>query len=111
LRYKGYANALLSAGLPLKSSNIHWYCEETVEEDTNKPSFWESIDKCSAAFCFNDIIALMIIDQLKHKGILVPDDFSIVGVDNTLMGQRSELTSVTHPGAKLGEKVAELLVS
>ena len=53
----------------------------------------------------------MLIDKLKNKGIIIPDDFSIVGVDNTGMGQRAELTSVTHPGEIMGKKVAELLIS
>ncbi|WP_026486430.1 LacI family DNA-binding transcriptional regulator [Caldanaerobius polysaccharolyticus] len=37
----------------------------------------------SAIFCANDTIAYGVIDALKRKGILIPDDVSIVGVDDS----------------------------
>lgn len=111
LRYKGYAEALVAAGLPLKDEYIHWYSKENVEEELTRASLWKSIKECSAAFCFNDSLALMLIDQLKHKDILVPEDFSVIGVDNIFMAKRSELTSIVHPGKELGKAAAELLMS
>lgn len=111
LRYKGYAEALVAAGLPLNDEYIHWYSKENVEEELTKDSLWKSLKECSAAFCFNDSLALMLIDQLNHRGILVPEDFSVVGVDNIFMAKRAELTSILHPGEELGKAVAELLIS
>ncbi|HHX62877.1 MAG TPA: substrate-binding domain-containing protein [Epulopiscium sp.] len=111
LRYQGYAKALVAAGLPLSDEHIHWYSKENVEEDLTKASLWKSLKECSAAFCFNDSLALMLIDQLHHKEIFVPEDFSVVGVDNIFMAKRAELTSIIHPGEKLGTAVAELLIS
>jgi len=111
LRYKGYVKALVAAGLPVKDEYIHWYSKENVEEDLLRPSLWKGLEKCSGAFCFNDSLALMLMDHLDHKGIVVPEDFSIVGVDNIFMANRSNLTSLVHPGEKLGQKAAELIIS
>jgi len=111
LRYKGYAKALVAAGLPLKDEYIHWYSKENVEEDLIKPSLWSTLKECSAAFCFNDSLALMLMDHLNHKDISVPEDFSVIGVDNIFMATRSDLTSIVHPGEELGKKVAKLIIS
>ncbi|HHX11366.1 MAG TPA: substrate-binding domain-containing protein, partial [Clostridiales bacterium] len=107
----GYVEALVAAGLPLKDEYIHWYSKENVEEDLIKPSLWRGLNECSAAFCFNDSLALMLMDHLNHKGILVPEDFSVVGVDNIFMANRSDLTSFVHPGQELGKKAAQLIIS
>ena len=111
LRYKGYIKALTAAGFPIQDEHIHWYSKENVEEGLTSSSLWRSINKCSAAFCFNDGLALMLIDLLNHKDILVPEDFSVVGVDNVFMAKRAELTTMVHPSEELGTAVAELLIS
>lgn len=82
-----------------------------MEEDLLRPSLWRRLKNCSAAFCYNDSLALMLMDHLNHKGILVPDDFSVVEVDNIFMANTSNLTSLVHPSEKLGKKAAELIIS
>lgn len=111
LRYKGYTKAFTELGLPLQEEHIHWYSKDNLEETLHSPKLWETLSSCTAAFCFNDSLALMLIDILRQKGIHVPDDFSVVGVDNTLMARISNLTSVIHPAERLGESVAKLLIS
>lgn len=111
LRYKGYVKAFTDLGLPLREENIHWYSKENVQEALHSPKLIETLSFCTAAFCFNDSLALMLIDMLKQKGLSVPDDFSVVGVDNTLMARMGALTSVIHPAEHLGESVARLLIS
>ncbi len=111
LRYKGYAEAFMEAGLPMRDENVHWYSKENVDESFLSLKLLESLTTCSAAFCYNDSLALMLIDFLRQKGTRVPDDFFFVGIDNTLMSRISALTSVIHPAEKLGESVANLLIS
>lgn len=111
LRYKGYVKAFTDLGLPIREEHIHWYSKDNVEELLHSPKLWETLSSCTAAFCFNDSLAIMLIDLLRQKGIRVPEDFSVVGVDNTLMAKIGGLTSVIHPAEDLGASVAKLLIS
>ena len=111
LRYKGYMKAFTDLCLPIREEHIHWYCKDNVQELLQSPKLWETLSACSAAFCFNDSLALMLINVLQEKGIRVPEDFSIIGTDNTLMAKISGLTSIIHPAEKLGETAAKLLLS
>ena len=48
----------------------------------------------------------------KENGIKVPEDISIVGIDNAKLASICEvpLTTVSHPHQLLGERAAELLM-
>jgi len=111
LRYKGYCMALKEAGIPLIDTYVHWYSKEDVEEELSRKSLWQNIGGATAAFCFNDSLALMLMDQLDQRDISVPTAFSVIGVDNTVMGKRSGLTSIVHPSEELGYTVAHRLIS
>jgi GntR family transcriptional regulator of arabinose operon len=111
LRYKGYCMAMNEAGIPLIDTHVHWYSKEDVEEELSRKSLWQNIAGSTAAFCFNDSLALMLMDQLDQRDIFVPTAFSVIGVDNTMMGKRSGLTSIVHPSEELGHTVAHQLIS
>jgi DNA-binding LacI/PurR family transcriptional regulator len=48
---------------------------------------------------YNDVLAIGVIKGLRRMGVVVPDDVSVVGVDNTLLAQvvEPELTTVASP--------------
>lgn len=52
---------------------------------------------CTAIICAYDNIALGAIKELKNKGLCVPDDISVVGIDNIEIGKYAE-TSLTTIG-------------
>ena len=66
----------------------------------------------SAIFALNDEIALGLMYQLKHLGKVIPDDYSIVGYDNSPMSEyvTPTLTTVSQPIFELGQIAAELLL-
>ena len=39
-------------------------------------------DRPSAMFCFNDQMAIGAMDVLRRRGLIVPDDVSVVGFDD-----------------------------
>ncbi len=53
----------------------------------------------TAALAFNDLVALDLLDRLHRRGIGVPHEISVVGVDNTPMSALTSpaLTSVGIP--------------
>ncbi len=111
LRYLGYARALLSRGIPLDDSRVHWFTKENLEYLLAGGPLPEALKGCTAAVCYNDNIALSLMEKLPALGLSVPKDLSLVGVDNSEVGRVAQLSSVAHPGDRLGEAAAKLLLS
>ena len=66
----------------------------------------------TAIFALNDEIALGVMYQLKQVGKSIPDDYSIVGYDNSPMSEyvTPTLTTIAQPTFDLGKIAAELLL-
>lgn len=111
LRYLGYVNALTEQGMPVQDERICWYSKESMMQILHSNQFLEHLSTCTGVVCYNDWMALMIIDLLRKNNRNVPDDLSIVGIDNSEMARFSSLTSVAHPAEQLGEASANLLLS
>jgi DNA-binding LacI/PurR family transcriptional regulator len=62
------------------------------------------IDECTAVYASNDAMANGAIQALRDKGRRVPDDVSVIGVDNSLQGMvaRISLTTVSLDFAAVG---------
>ena len=57
---------------------------------------------CTAIICAYDNIALGAIKQLKNKGLSVPDDISVVGIDDIVISKYAE-TALTTIGVDFEE--------
>jgi len=66
----------------------------------------------TAIFCFNDRLALAIMLALKDRGLRIPEDMSVVGVDNERSGALFDppLTSVQPPVHDIGQEAARMLL-
>ncbi|MEC1620513.1 arabinose utilization transcriptional regulator AraR [Bacillus mojavensis] len=87
-----------------KESKLLEKVKETLEKNSkNMPT---------AILCYNDEIALKVIDMLREMDIKVPEDISIVGYDDSHFAQISEvkLTSVKHPKSVLGKAAAKYVI-
>ena len=62
--------------------------------------------------CYNDQIAMEVIQKLNEMGKKVPEDVSVTGYDNSFYARSGPigLTTIAHPQEKLGEIAAELLL-
>jgi LacI family transcriptional regulator len=60
----------------------------------------------------NDLLAIGLIEGLADLGLNVPDDVSVVGVDDSMLGRlnRPKLTTVTMPTAAAGRLAVDLLL-
>ena len=77
-RQKGFERALAERGLTADPSRIFYIRER---------DFGEMIDQLVASgadgiFCFNDIIAFIVIEALEARGMEAGTDYGIVGYDN-----------------------------
>ena len=113
-RYCGFTEALHQRGLAIPEDAVLWYATEDADS-LFSGEFDRMILKkfrdCTGIVCYNDLVAVGLIDLFARNGIRVPERVSVTGFDNAgLSGAGSvRLTTVTHPGEKLGEKAAEYL--
>lgn len=66
----------------------------------------------TAIVCYNDQLAFQVINFIKEIGLKVPDDLSIVGVDDYKFSRYidSGLTTVRHPQEKMGLDAGKMII-
>lgn len=67
----------------------------------------------TAIICYNDELAVKMLDIVRQAGLTVPEDLSIVGFDDANLATATEvkLTTVAHPKTEMGTDAVELLLS
>ncbi|HHU72550.1 MAG TPA: substrate-binding domain-containing protein [Clostridiales bacterium] len=112
-RYSGFMKGLIDAGLSFNDDNIIWIdTEDTNHMVDNEGRILNRIKGCTACVCYNDEVAVPIVEMCKRNNISVPDDLSIVSIDDSDLAAYCEvpLTSVAYPITKLGKKAAQNLL-
>ena len=67
--------------------------------------------KHDAVVCYNDMVAIGFMGVAKSLGVAIPEDMSVVGIDNIPFGQFTSpaLTTVDTQSERLGEEGMRLL--
>ena len=113
LRYAGYMNAMIENGLDVDDRRVLWVDTEDVKHlDKLTDRILERFGGCTGLFCYNDEVAFGLLEIFRKAGIRVPQDISIVGVDDSELAVRGDvaITSAPHPMEELGKKAAENLL-
>ncbi|OGX79596.1 MULTISPECIES: GntR family transcriptional regulator [unclassified Exiguobacterium] len=115
-RMRGFIRAFREYNLPLEPELIITYTTEELV-----PSFYDVIhqvfqnadERPSAIVCYNDQLALNVLDQLRSLRLSVPQDVSLVGYDDSVLAVATEvkLTSIVHPKQELGRAAAEWIIA
>ena len=66
----------------------------------------------TAVFCFNDEMAIGVIEVARRLSIQVPDELSVVGFDDIRFAQHTvpPLTTIAQPTREIGERTVGLLL-
>lgn len=66
----------------------------------------------TAVMGYNDIVALGLLSRLSARGVVVPDDISVVGCDDIPMAAMSSpsLTTIALPKERAGRAAVDLLI-
>lgn len=115
-RMRGFLRCLRESQLPLETEHLVRY---TTEEKAVKPA--EALAalleqgpaaRPTAIVCYNDELAVRLLDVVRRSGLGVPDDLSIVGYDDATLATATEvkLTTIEHPKTRMGEDAVQLLV-
>ena len=113
LRYQGFLQAMAEEGFSTGGEEIVWI--DTPETKDLSPigayvlERWKNV---TAAVCYNDEVAIQLVDIAERQGILIPEDLSLVGMDDANLAPvcRVPLTTLRHPKEALGRKAAENLL-
>lgn len=110
LRYAGYTDALMEREIKIRGDQVIWIDSEelrTMGEESAK--FLKRLKGCTACVCYNDETAYKIVEIFRKSGYRVPEDLSVVGIDNSGLAKFCPvpLTSVENPVEKLGRTAAE----
>ncbi|WP_281944235.1 MULTISPECIES: catabolite control protein A [Paenibacillus] len=110
-RYQGYKKALEAANIPVREElvRIGNYRYESGLEVTKY--FLELDNRPTAIFAATDEMAIGAIHTLQDNGLKVPEDMSVISVDNIRMASmvRPLLTTVAQPMYDIGAVAMRLL--
>lgn len=105
-RVAGYREAMKAAGLS------HRIQVERARQDDPPDDAGRVVDVLlaqpeppSAVFASNDLLALVAMDRLAQRGVVVPQQVSVIGYDNARLGAMRQLglTSIDQPRALMGQ--------
>lgn len=113
LRYSGFQKVILEKGAELMDERVFWYTTEDLNDlEDDADHIRNRLKGCTAVLCYNDQIALRVMSMLNESGIEVPDDVSIVSIDDSRFAGLGAvpLTSVYNPASEIGRVAAENLL-
>ena len=103
-RFSGYKYALEGNGIHYEEN---WFLQIKPRSDEIESSLEEichRAEEFDAIMCVSDLYAVQLMCALEDRGFSIPDDISIAGFDDTLLGQlhRPALTTVHQNVKKKG---------
>lgn len=113
-RQAGFAAALAEYNVDLEPGLVGNY--ETEQLFSYPYQFTCSVlernPRPTAIVCYNDQIAMQVLQAIRDRGLTVPEDISVVGYDDSSLATASEvkLTSIKHPKADMGRQAARFII-
>jgi LacI family transcriptional regulator len=110
-RFQGYKRALEQANIPVRDEHIrvgNYRYESGIEA---MQYFIDLAEKPTAIFAATDEMAIGAIHTIQDAGLKVPEDISVISVDNSRMASmvRPLLTTVAQPMYDIGAVSMRLL--
>lgn len=112
IRYKGYKRALEKLDLPFRQRNTV-NVRQTPDGGYKAANMLMDVGAdITAVFCANDNTAIGAMRAFKERGVRIPEDISIIGVDDIETDQylTPMLTSIHIPLDELGKCAARILI-
>lgn len=113
LRYSGFQKAILEQNIDFQDGRVFWYTTEDLPDlEDDAEHIRNRLKDCTAVLCYNDQIALRVMAILQGANVQVPDDVSIISIDDSRFASLGSvpLTSVHNPASEIGRVAAENLL-
>lgn len=102
-----------AAGIAISDSAVVWIDTDDFKQlSLCMEKILSRIQECTALLCYNDQVAFQLIRLLSERGIRVPEQMSVISIDDSDLARMGEIqiTSLPHPKESLGEKAAQNLL-
>lgn len=111
-RYAGYCAALSANNIPIKNSHTVDMLLSSEGGYRGAKMLLTQTKSLTAIFCSNDVTAIGAMRALKEEGYRIPEDISIIGVDDIDTAQylSPTLTTMQIPIEELGKMAAKILI-
>lgn len=115
-RLKGFMQAHREKGVSIQPELVvHYSTEEkrTRPRDSALRMLSREAGRPTAFVCYNDELAVQLLEVIRQTGLSVPEDISLVGFDDSGLATATEtkLTTLSHPKSAMGSDAVELLLS
>lgn len=111
-RLKGFVKAMTEAGLPVREDLIFTGDKQVRKKQELFERIYRKQGEFTAlAFCY-DYYAIEMMDVFHHKGIRIPEDFSIIGFDDIDMARLTSprLTTIHQGMSEKGKTAVQQLL-
>ena len=113
LRYLGYVRALRGCGLAPDEALVA--CAGSFGMKDAYEATLDLLDsgaEFSAIFCISDMMAIAAIKALEDRGLHVPGDCSVIGIDGLEFSEytRPTLTTLVQPRERMGAESVRILM-
>jgi GntR family transcriptional regulator of arabinose operon len=113
-RQAGFETALIEHKIALKPEFLGNYVTEQLLSYPYQyaKNLLDKGPRPTAIVCYNDQIALKVMEAIRDEGLRIPDDISVIGYDDSSLAIASEvkLTTIKHPKAEMGRQVARFII-
>lgn len=111
-RWKGYYQALKDHNINCGEQNFIQLDSDPEVLNASLEKLYHRISEFTALFFASDFYAIKAINFFHDRGLKVPDDISVVGFDDNILGRniRPRLTTVRQNPSEKGELAVKQLV-
>lgn len=112
-RMKGFIKAYSKENKSFDNKLMVTFDTETITNLTSKiDKVLSSEDMPTAFVCYNDQIAIKVIERIQAMGKRVPQDISVISHDNSFLSTATnvKLSSMNHPKEQLGRDAANWII-
>ena len=114
LRIQGFKKALAAYGYSVEESLIHYGdSENTIRSGYQVMDLLIAAGQIpDAVCCYNDLIALGVMQRAEESGIVPPKQLGVIGFDDGVMASLPQirLTTIAQPVEKIGQLATEMLI-
>jgi DNA-binding LacI/PurR family transcriptional regulator len=112
-RHEAYKDVLRKNNMPYKEQYVVNTSLATKESYANMKKYLENNDDIPEVFfCANDVTAIGAMKAIREKGLLIPNDIGVIGLDDIEMASfvTPSLTTIRIPKEELGKTAAKILI-
>jgi DNA-binding LacI/PurR family transcriptional regulator len=110
-RSAAYYDALNAAGIPIDPRLVvttDWGGEQGADAMATLLSIK---DRPTAVYTHSDEVALGALRTIRRTGLRVPEDISVIGIDDHPLASLADLTTIAQPVTQQGRAAAQLTLS